>query len=189
MRIFLAILAAASAFACQKAPETIKAPPVGIEALARPDLLAVLDPAATVAMVSSYDRTGGNDDGFSGTYSFVRKEEGGLVLADLEGPGVITRIHTPTPTEDLAEFYFDGEAEPRIRLKVSELFDGTHPPFVSPSSGQGPGARSRMSRSLSGRHARSWSRPNASSSSRSTTSAIPQAPRSKHFPRRRPRCF
>ena len=139
MRIFLAILAAASAFACQKAPEPIKAPPVGIEALARPDLLAVLDPAATVAMVSSYDRTGGNDDGFSGAYSFVRKEEGGLVLADLEGPGVITRIHTPTPTEDLAEFYFDGEAEPRIRLKVSELFDGTHPPFVSPLVWTGAG--------------------------------------------------
>ena len=27
-----------------------------------------------VAILSSFDRTGGNDDDFNGTYSFVRKE-------------------------------------------------------------------------------------------------------------------
>ena len=99
---------------------------------ARPDLLAVIDATAKVGMISSYDRTGGNDDGFSGKYSFIRKEPGGLVLADLEGPGVITRFHTPTPTDDIVEFYFDGEKDPRIRLKVNELFDGAHAPFLAP---------------------------------------------------------
>ncbi|MHB8054892.1 MAG: glycoside hydrolase family 172 protein [Candidatus Aminicenantales bacterium] len=137
--IVLAVLIAASAAACQKKPEATEAPPVGIEALARPDLMALLDPTATVGMVSSYDRTGGNDDGFSGAYSFVRKEDGGLVLADLEGPGIITRIHTPTPTDDIVEFFFDGEARPRIRLKISELFDGTHAPFLSPLVWTGAG--------------------------------------------------
>ena len=44
--------------------------------------------------LSSYDRTGGNDDGFSGKYSFVREEPGGLVIADLKGPGVVNRIWT-----------------------------------------------------------------------------------------------
>ncbi len=92
-----------------------------------------------VGLVSSYDRTGGNDDGFSGKYSFVRREPGGLVLADLEGPGAIYRIHTPTPTDDVVEFYFDGEAEPGLRLKVNELFDGTRPPFVAPLAGSGVG--------------------------------------------------
>jgi hypothetical protein len=28
-------------------------------------------------MISSYDTTGGNDDGFSGNYSFIRKEKDG----------------------------------------------------------------------------------------------------------------
>jgi len=55
---------------------------------------------------SSYDRTGGNDDGFSGKYSYIRKEKGSLVLAELEGPGVVNRIWTPTPTEDTLLFYF-----------------------------------------------------------------------------------
>jgi hypothetical protein len=94
-----------------------------------------------VGMVSSYDRTGGNDDGFSGTYSYIRKEPEGLVLADLEGPGIIYRIHTPTPTDDIIEFYFDGETSPRIHLKLTELFDGTHAPFLSPLVGAGVGGR------------------------------------------------
>jgi len=112
---------------------------IGIDELARLDLLPRFKRSVRVGLVSSYDRSGGNDDGFSGKYSFVRKEPGGLVLADLEGPGAIYRIHTPTPTEDIVEFYFDGEAAPRLSLKVIELFDGTRPPFVVPVVGSGVG--------------------------------------------------
>ncbi len=115
------------------------APTIGVDELARLDLLPRFKRSIRVGLVSSYDRSGGNDDGFSGKYSFVRKEPGGLVLADLEGPGAIYRIHTPTPTEDIVEFYFDGEAAPRLRLKVIELFDGTRPPFVEPVVGSGVG--------------------------------------------------
>ena len=112
---------------------------VGIDELARLDLLPRFKRSVRVGLVSSYDRTGGNDDGFSGKYSFVRKEPGGLVLADLEGPGAIYRIHTPTPTDDVVEFYFDGEPEPGLSLKVNELFDGTRPPFIAPLVGSGVG--------------------------------------------------
>ena len=73
----------------------------GIEQLYRLDRLGVFKNSVKVASVSSYDRTGGNDDGFGGKYSFVRKENDGLVLADLKGPGVIYRIWTPTPTDDV----------------------------------------------------------------------------------------
>ncbi|HEY7696870.1 MAG TPA: glycoside hydrolase family 172 protein, partial [Vicinamibacteria bacterium] len=83
--------------------------------------------------------TGGNDDGFSGTYSFVRKDERGLVLADLKGPGVVYRITTPTPTNDPMEFYFDGEAEPRLRLPFRDLFSGARAPFVRPLVGSALG--------------------------------------------------
>jgi len=111
----------------------------GIEELYRLDRLAMLRESVRVASVSSYDRSGGNNDGFGGQFSFVRKEPGGLVLADLEGPGVIYRIWTPTPTDDVMEFYFDGESEPRIRVKFRELFMGTHPAFARPLVGFGAG--------------------------------------------------
>lgn len=111
----------------------------GIGELYRLDRLAMFRESVKVASVSSYDRTGGNNDGFGGQYSFVRKEPDGLVLADLEGPGVIYRIWTPTPTDDRVEFYFDGESEPRIRVTFRELFMGTHPAFERPLVGFGAG--------------------------------------------------
>jgi len=112
---------------------------LGMAELHRIDRLAVLRRSVAVASISSYDRSGGNDDGFSGKYSCVRKESDGLVIADLSGPGIIYRIWTPTPTEDPVEFYFDGETAPRIRVKFRDLFTGRHPPFISPIVGFGAG--------------------------------------------------
>ena len=111
----------------------------GIQELYRLDRLPMFKESIKVASVSSYDRTGGNNDGFGGQYSFVRKEEGGLVLADLKGPGVIYRIWTPTPTDDMMEFYFDGEREPSVKVGFRELFLGGHPVFVRPLVGYGAG--------------------------------------------------
>ena len=82
-----------------------------VEMLSRLDLLPTYKQFVKVGSVSSYDRKGGNDDGFDGTYSFIRKEASGLVIADLSGPGVVTRIWTPTPSDDIIEFYFDGDDE------------------------------------------------------------------------------
>jgi hypothetical protein len=94
---------------------------LGIEELTRLDLLPRMRQAVKVGMVSSYDRTGGNDDGFSGTYSYIRKEPEGLVLAELDGPGIIYRIYTPTPTDDIIEFYFDGEPSPPSCAKTRPI--------------------------------------------------------------------
>src|SRR5690242_5214273 len=58
-------------------------------------------PNVYAAQESSYDRTGGNNDGFNGTYSFVRRNaDSTLVLFDVKGAGVVNRIWTPTPTDD-----------------------------------------------------------------------------------------
>ncbi|MCP9495617.1 MAG: DUF2961 domain-containing protein [Pyrinomonadaceae bacterium MAG19_C2-C3] len=111
----------------------------GIEQLHRLDLLPTFKPSVKIGSVSSYDRTGGNDDGFNGTYSFVRKEADGLVIADLKGAGVITRIWTPTPTDDIVEFYFDGESTPRIKIKFRDIFTGNVFPFLAPVVGIGAG--------------------------------------------------
>ena len=110
---------------------------IGVGELLRLDRLARFKESIRVGSVSSYDRTGGNDDGFSGKYSFVRKEPGALVIADLQGPGVIYRVWTPTPTDDLVEFLFDGETEPRIRIKFRDLFLGNDREFPRPLVGFG----------------------------------------------------
>jgi hypothetical protein len=115
------------------------AEPLGLESLVRPDRLAEFRTSIQSGSISSYDRTGGNDDGFSGKYSFVRKDPEGLVLADLKGPGVIYRIWTPTPTDDVLEFLFDGEASPRAEVRFRDLFLGKHPAFPRPLSGFGAG--------------------------------------------------
>ena len=106
-----------------------------LSALSRIDLLPEYVENSEVWQVSSYDTTGGNDDGFSGKYSFIRKEEGGLVIADLKGPGIIQRIWTPTPTNDTMQFFFDGEKDPRISLPFIDLFSGKEYPFLRPVVG------------------------------------------------------
>ena len=50
--------------------------------------------------VSSYDRTGGNDDGFDGTYSALYVDESGEhVIFDVKGPATLL----PSPTLGRAE--------------------------------------------------------------------------------------
>lgn len=112
---------------------------IGLAEVSRLDLLPRFKSSVKVESISSYDRTGGNDDGFSGKYSFVRKEGDGLVIADLKGPGCIYRVWTPTPTDDPIEFYFDGESTPRVKIKYRDLFDGGHAPFLAPLVGFGSG--------------------------------------------------
>ena len=112
---------------------------IGMEELYRLDRLPAFKTSVKVGSVSSYDRSGGNDDGFSGKYSFVRNDPEGLVLADLTGPGVIYRLWTPTPTDDVLEFLFDGEAKPRVKVKFRDLFLGKHPEFPRPLVGFGAG--------------------------------------------------
>jgi len=132
--LLAAWIGVASQAGAQSAPDS-----VGIaselRALYRVDLLPRYRTASRVAQISSYDTTGGNDDGFDGTYSFVRKEGDARVLADLQGPGVVERIWTPTPTERMVAFYFDGEVEPRLRLPFIDLFTGGVPPFTRPVVG------------------------------------------------------
>ncbi|ANH81791.1 hypothetical protein A8C56_13080 [Niabella ginsenosidivorans] len=86
-----------------------------------------------VRQVSSYDTTGGNDDGFGGNYSYLRKEPaGGLVIFDQKGQGVIERIWTPTPTDDTLDFYFDGSRFPGLSIKFRDLFSNSVAPFLAP---------------------------------------------------------
>jgi hypothetical protein len=52
---------------------------------------------------------------------------------------MITRIWTPTPTDDPVEFYIDGEAAPRHKVRFIDLFSGNQAPFLKPDVGSGAG--------------------------------------------------
>jgi len=84
-------------------------------------------PLGHTRLLSTYDRKGGNDD-------FVRWREteadGWITLADLKGPGVVTRIWKTAHTAEWG-FWFDGEGEPRMRLSDKAFFLETFPPTLA----------------------------------------------------------
>lgn len=88
------------------------------------------------AQVSTYDTTGGNDDGFSGRFSFLRRnEDSSLVLFDIKGGGVINRIWTPTPGNDTLDFFIDDTLKPSFSICYTDLFSGRKYPFTEPLCG------------------------------------------------------
>lgn len=89
-----------------------------------------------IKQASSYDTTGNNDDGFSGKYSFLRRNaDSSLVIFDAPNNGVINRIWTPTPTNDILDFYFGSSTTPAYSIAFSDLFSGKVSPFVAPVTG------------------------------------------------------
>jgi len=85
---------------------------------------------------SSFDPTGGNDD-FN--HPLRVDPDGWAVLADLEGPGYVSRFWT-TGQEDgrhPLRFYFDGETEPRIETTL-DAWCGARAPFESPLAAYEP---------------------------------------------------
>lgn len=87
--------------------------------------------------LSSYDRTGGNDDGFRGTYSQLYVDEAGEhIIFEEDGPGCVYNFWFTGTGRDLhwgkLKFYFDGEKKPRIECQAKEFFGGQYRPFVYP---------------------------------------------------------
>jgi hypothetical protein len=88
-------------------------------------------------LVSTYDRTGGNMDW--GEWNPAQSPDGQYILADLEGPGCLTRIWTTGCEVDEWRLYVDGETTPRIRGKKFDIFGG-QPPVLTPLADQFSGA-------------------------------------------------
>jgi hypothetical protein len=113
-------------------------------------LLARLrDPGVQPIGFSSYDRSGGNNDGFAGKYSKIRVEGGNSVLAEVAGPGVIQRVwftHTTDKRPGLLDgkrehlkVYLDQGIAPALDVPLEQIFDGTLPQFPRPLSFEGSG--------------------------------------------------
>ncbi|MCX6561892.1 MAG: DUF2961 domain-containing protein, partial [Candidatus Aminicenantes bacterium] len=90
------------------------------------------------ASASSYDRASqaGGEAWFAnrdvGQYVRAETNDGRKehVLADLSGPGTVTRFWSANPDwANTVRFYFDGETQPRLALPLKDLFTGTTPPF------------------------------------------------------------
>ncbi len=108
----------------------------------------ILKTATTYGMLSSYDRTGGNDDGFTGKYSVIRQENGNSVVAELEGKGMITRIWFPLDRDKATPMfldqkrifiYLDGNSAPAIDIPVVDLFNNSGKYFPFPLCGMALG--------------------------------------------------
>ena len=124
-------IAAALAAGCGKEPVPVTVASEA-ERLADPLSIARLDGRDTV-LHSSWDRTGGNDDW--GTFLRDSEEPGWKVVADLEGPGVLTRFWFTGAKDGKPHrfrFFFDGEAETRFGGDVKEWCGGGMEPFTPP---------------------------------------------------------
>ena len=103
-----------------------------VERLTDPLWLARLDQEGTV-LHSSADPTGLNND--YGHFLRDGGEAGWKVIADLKGPGFVSRVWFTGAKEGFPHrfrFYFDGEAAPRFEGDIKELFGGEMAPFAAP---------------------------------------------------------
>src|SRR2546430_4683162 len=115
--------------------------PVGWDVYRRWDLLASMRPGSQTRQFSSFDRTGGNNDGFDGTYSCLRTSDFGCVIAERSGPG---QLESMWFTRDFGSMVKTG----RIRIELDgqivldaplqDVVDGKlGAPFVWPLVGNG----------------------------------------------------
>lgn len=108
--------------------------PYGYRALESFDHLPFLKLTHFAGGASSYDRSGGNYDGFDkGNYLYV-DDHGDKVMLDLEGPGTVYRMWFTGFDEinSTIKIYFDGEEDPSIDMRLVDLFKGDKDPFVDP---------------------------------------------------------
>jgi hypothetical protein len=97
-------------------------------------------PGIHTRALTSFDRGGGNDDGFGGTYSelYVDPKSGEHVIFDEWGPGVLRTLWLTSPIDGNSplglgtmRFYFDDDEHARIEVDADALFGGSTPPFAS----------------------------------------------------------
>ncbi len=139
--LYIALMTAGLLLSSRKRAFSQTNPPTG-HALGLSDFLKTFYDFSTLpayasgtfsAEESTYDRTGGNNDGFQGTYSYLRRNpDSSLVLLDLNGPGLINRIWTPTPTSDSLDFYIDDSLHTAFTICYRDLFSGKVYPFIAP---------------------------------------------------------
>jgi hypothetical protein len=136
---------AASAAAPGNTPSTTAGSdngPVGWDVYRRLDRLAELPRSASSHQFSSFDRTGGNNDGFDGTYSCLRESSDGCVIAEAAGPGEVTAIwftadiFNPGYLGSLGDLVVELDGRRVVDAPLQDVVDGKlGPPFAYPLVG------------------------------------------------------
>ncbi|WP_218013587.1 DUF2961 domain-containing protein [Georgenia sp. 311] len=110
--------------------------PTGWENLSRLDLLPTLTSGVETRQFSSFDRTGGNNDGFEGTYSCLRQSEQGCVIAERSGAGEIASIWFTRDGGDVTNtgnIIIELDGETVVDAPLQDVVDGElGAPFVYP---------------------------------------------------------
>lgn len=115
------------------------APTNGWDVYGSLDRLPYLNPGTQALQSSSYDRAGGNDDGFEGTYSCLEETDAGCVIAEDSGPGEIgsiwfTRDGGVVKNNGNITIELDGETV--LDAPLQDVVDGkTGSPFIFPLVG------------------------------------------------------
>lgn len=110
--------------------------PTGWDSYRHPERMTEIDTGARTRQYSSYDRSGGNDDGFVGTYSCLRSTDAGCVIAEHVGAGEIDSIWFTRDEGDVSKtgtitIELDGETV--VDASIQDIVDGKlGAPFVHP---------------------------------------------------------
>lgn len=115
--------------------------PIGWDTYRHPEQVGALTTGVQTKQFSSFDRTGGNDDGFAGTYSCLNKPAAGqqCVIAQHAGPGEIDSIWFTRDNGDITRtgnihITLDGTVV--LNAKIQDLVDGkVGAPYVAPFVG------------------------------------------------------
>jgi hypothetical protein len=139
----MTVLRAAARLACVAvllaacaAPASAARGPVGWDVFGRIDQLPLLRAGVHAHLASSYDRRGGNHDGFNGTWSCRRRVAGRCLLASASGPGEIdsmwfTRKRGSVRATGTLRVELDGRRV--LDAPLQDVVDGRlGPPFAFP---------------------------------------------------------
>jgi hypothetical protein len=117
------------------APSDAKGP-VGWDVYRHLDRLPELTTGVQTKQFSSFDRTGGNDDGFGGRYSCLRTASGGCVIAEHSGPGEVDAIWFTRDGGDVratGNITITLDGRDVVHAPLQDLVDGkVGAPFVHP---------------------------------------------------------
>ncbi|MGH8792826.1 MAG: DUF2961 domain-containing protein, partial [Stackebrandtia sp.] len=113
--------------------------PVGWDSYRHPERMTEIGSGASTRQFSSYDRTGGNDDGFVGTYSCLRSTDAGCVIAEDSGAGEIASIWFTRDEGDVSntgQITIELDGEIVVQGSLQDIVDGKlGAPFVYPLVG------------------------------------------------------
>lgn len=131
----LGVTGAASAAGPDRTPPDLKGP-VGWDTYRHLDRIDTIPTGVETKQFSSFDRSGGNEDGFAGVYSCLQTTSSGCVIADANGPGEVESIWFTRDNGDVTrtgnlKIELDGRTV--LDTNLQDLVDGKRgAPFVFP---------------------------------------------------------